>query len=155
MFLDLGGTIRASSPAETLARLKPLLPMYGITRVMGQHGLGDIKIPVSISCRPNSRFLSTSQGKGITRELADISAIMESVEVFHAERVPPPVLTATMEEMRRSGRRFVEPASLANLPRAWFPSDRPIGWVYAHHLASGEPTLVPRRFLSADQCEPQ
>jgi len=155
MFLDLGGTVRASPPAETLARLKPLLPLYGITRVMAQHGLGNIRIPVSISCRPNSRFLSTSQGKGITRELADISAIMESVEVFHAERVPPPVLTATLEEMRRSGQRFVEPASLANLPRVWFPSDRPIGWASAHHLASGEPMLVPRRFLSADQCEPQ
>ena len=153
MFLDLGGTIRASSPAETLARLKPLLPLYGITRVMGQHGLGNIQIPVSISCRPNSRFLSTSQGKGITRELADISAIMESVESFHAERVPPPVLTATVEEMRRSGRRFVEPASLATLPGAHVPTDRPLGWSDARHLASGETTLVPRRFLSTDQCE--
>lgn len=153
MFLDLGGTIRASSPAETLARLKPLLPMYGITRVMGQHGLGNIRIPVSISCRPNSRFLSTSQGKGITRELADISAIMESVEVFHAERVPQPVLTATVEEMRRSGRRFVEPASLATLPGAQVPNDLPVGWIDARHLATGEPTLVPRRFLSTDQCE--
>jgi len=155
MFLDLGGTIRARSPAETLAWLRPMLPLYGITRVMGQHGLGDIRIPVSISCRPNSRFLSTSQGKGITRELADISAIMESVEVFHAERVPPPVLTATMEEMRRSGRRFVEPASLATVPGSQVPNDQPIEWIDARHLATGEPTLVPRRFLSTDQCEPR
>jgi ribosomal protein S12 methylthiotransferase accessory factor len=155
MFLDLGGTIRASSPAETLAWLKPMLPTYGITRVMGQHGLGDLKIPVSISCRPNSRFLSTSQGKGITRELADISAIMESVEGFHAERVPPPVVTATVDEMRRSGQRFVEPASLSRLPGAEGRDNYPVGWIHARHLASGEPMLVPRCYLSTDQCEPR
>src|SRR3954470_22734659 len=100
MFLDLGGTIRAQSAEETLARLKPLLPRFGITRVMAQEGLGDSAIPVSVSCRPNSRLLSTSQGKGITRALADVSAIMESIEIFHVERLPPPVLTASTAEMR-------------------------------------------------------
>jgi ribosomal protein S12 methylthiotransferase accessory factor len=156
MFLDLGGTIRASSPSETLARLRPLLPGFGITRVMGQAGLGQINIPVSITCRPNSRFLSTSQGKGITRELADISAIMESIENFHAERVPPPAITASVMELRRAGRRFIHAASLTPLPGASFrEDDAPIGWIELQHLASGETVLVPRTYLSMDTTQPR
>lgn len=155
MFLDLGGTIRACSPSETLERLKPLLPSYGITRVMGQEGLAEIKIPVSISCRPNSRFISTSQGKGITRELADISAIMESIESFHSERVPPPSITASITELRRASRRFIPPVSLTPLPGASFrDDDAPIGWIELEHLPSGETVLVPRHYLSMDLTHP-
>jgi ribosomal protein S12 methylthiotransferase accessory factor len=156
MFLDLGGTIRACSPSETLARLKPLLPSFGITRVMGQEGLAEVKIPVSITCRPNSRFISTSQGKGITRELADISAIMESIESFHSERVPPPAIIASVMELRRASRRFIHPASLTPLPGASFrDDDAPIGWIELEHLPSGETVLVPRHYLSMDTTQPR
>ncbi|HEY0193027.1 MAG TPA: YcaO-like family protein, partial [Kofleriaceae bacterium] len=156
MLLDLGGTIRARPPSETLARLKPLLPVFGITRVVAQEGLGDCKIPVSISCRPNSRFLSTSQGKGLTRELADISAIMESVETFHAERLPPCDLSASVNELRQSGRKFLEPGTLASMPGPEFRvDDLPIEWLTLVHLANGEPVLVPRTFLSMNQTAPR
>jgi YcaO-like protein with predicted kinase domain len=152
MLIDLGGTVRARSAADTLARLKPLLPRFGITRVMAQEGLGDIKIPVSISCRPNSRFVSTSQGKGITRELADVSAIMESIEGFHAERVPPPVITASVSELERSRRRYIAPTSLPHVPQLLPHADAdPIAWLALERLADGEPVLVPRKFLSMDQ----
>jgi len=140
---------------ETLARLRPLLPTFGITRVMGQEGLAEVKIPVSIGCRPNSRIISTSQGKGVTRELADISAIMESIENYHAERIPPPAITASVVELRRASRRFIHPASLAALPGASFRNDdAPIGWIELQHLASGETVLVPRTYLSMDTTQP-
>ena len=152
MLIDLGGTVRARSAADTLARLRPLLPRFGITRVMAQEGLGDIKIPVSISCRPNSRFVSTSQGKGITRELADISAIMESIEGFHAERVPPPAVTASIAELEAAGRRFLAPGALPGVPQVLPHSGSdPIGWLVLERLADREPVLVPRKFLSMDQ----
>jgi ribosomal protein S12 methylthiotransferase accessory factor len=156
MFLDLGGTVRAQAAKDTLARLKPLLPVFGITRVIAQENLGDMRIPVSISCRPNSRFLSTSQGKGITRELADVSAIMESVETFHAERLPPAVLTASVLELRKSNRRFVEPGTLPMMPGPEFRVDHlPIAWLELKQLGTDEPVLVPRVFLSMDQTAPR
>jgi YcaO-like protein with predicted kinase domain len=157
MFLDLGGTIRAQSAEETLARLKPLLPRFGITRVMAQEGLGDSAIPVSVSCRPNSRLLSTSQGKGITRALADVSAIMESIEIFHVERLPPPVLTASTAEMRRSGKRFLEPASLSIIPsrQSLYSELEPLGWLELQRLSHGhgdaQPVLVPRLCIDLDR----
>jgi YcaO-like protein with predicted kinase domain len=144
--------VRARSPAETLARVRPLLRGFGITRVMAQEGLGDIKIPVSISCRPNSRFVSTSQGKGITRELADVSAIMESIEGFHAERLPPPSVIASTAELARAARAHVSPDTLPKIPvlRGHHPEE-PIGWLPATRLADGAPVLVPRNFLCMDQ----
>jgi YcaO-like protein with predicted kinase domain len=156
MLLDLGGTIRASSPEETLAKLRPLLAFFGITRVVAQEGLGDAKIPVSVSCRPNSRLLSTSQGKGVTRELADISAIMEAIEMFHAERMPAPVLTASVSDVRRSGRAFLDPGRLNQLPRrSLYSEEEPIGWLEVTHLRSGQPVLCPRAIFTMDATTPR
>jgi ribosomal protein S12 methylthiotransferase accessory factor len=156
MLLNLGGTIRSRSPEETLAQLLPLLPMFGITRVMAQEGLGESRIPVSISCRPNSRLLSTSQGKGITRALADVSAIMESIEIFHVERMPPPEVVMSTVEMRRSGRRFLEPETLALIPsrRSLFNENEPVGWLTFRRLRDDEPVMAPRFQFDLDRASP-
>jgi YcaO-like protein with predicted kinase domain len=81
------GTHRLIPPAETLARLKPLLPQMGITRLANVTGLDTIGIPVVMSVRPCSRSLSVSQGKGLDLDSAKASAAMESIEGYHAERV--------------------------------------------------------------------
>jgi YcaO-like protein with predicted kinase domain len=151
MFLDLGGTVRALSPEQTLAKLRPLLATFGITRVVAQEGLGDAKIPVTVACRPNSRLLSTSQGKGVTRELADISAIMEAIEMFHAERMPAPAVIASIADIRRSGRRFLDPMHLPQLPRRSLYSEvEPIGWLELTHMRGGDPVLCPRAIFTMD-----
>src|SRR6185295_9391210 len=62
-FFDLGGTVRARSARDTLAQLAPLLPRFGITRLVAQEGLAGIDIPVTICFRPNARGYSSSQGK--------------------------------------------------------------------------------------------
>ena len=79
--LDLGGTVRARDALETLAWVQPLLPRFGITRVANITGLDRIGIPVWISVRPHGRSLSVAQGKGLTPELAQASAVMESIEL--------------------------------------------------------------------------
>src|SRR5713226_6016242 len=88
----VGGSHRAVVPAETVNRLQPLLPAMGITRVANITGLDVIGIPVVMVCRPNSRALAVSQGKGLTLEGARASGIMESAESYHAERVSGPLL---------------------------------------------------------------
>lgn len=153
MFLDLGGTVRALSPKDTLAKLRPLLPVFGITRVAAHENLGNSKIPVSVCFRPNSRLLSTSQGKGVTRELADVSAIMESIENFHAERLPPADVTTSAADLVRSGTLFVDPVSLGQWRQSLYDPNEPIGWITAKRLNDGKPILVPRAFLSLHAAE--
>lgn len=141
--LDLGGTIRARPPKETLRRLAPRLGPLGITRVARVTGLDTLGLATSVSIRPASRHLSTAQGKGITPELADVSAIMESIEGWHAESVPPPELT---DSPRRLSRRAssIDPAHFPLGPR-WrrISADRPIGWSRASDLRTGEPVWIP------------
>ncbi len=152
MILNLGGTIRSCTAADTLKRVKPLLPIFGITRVASQEGLSDMKVPVSFAYRPNGRCLSASQGKGMTRELADVSAIMEAIELFHAERLPPATVNASVSALRSSQIRFIspdrlEPSKLSSL----FSEEESIGWLSFTNLIDGQSVLVPREFINMDR----
>ena len=94
------GTRRAVPPAETLRRIRPLLPRAGITRLADITGLDWIGMPVYQAIRPNSRNLSVAQGKGLTRAQAQVSALMESLECFHGEDIRQPTVRATVAAMR-------------------------------------------------------
>lgn len=132
--------------------LRPLLPKFGITRVAAHEGLGDAKIPVTVAMRPNARLLSTSQGKGVSRELADISAIMEAIEMHHAERLRPADLVATIADVRASGKRYLDPKRLNTVTRrrSLYAEDEPISWLELTHLRSGELVLAPRIIFALD-----
>src|SRR5919202_1722884 len=79
------GTHRTMAPEETLARIRPHASRMGITRLGNVTGLDRIGIPVAIAVSPNSRSVSVSQGKGLNREQAMASALMEACEGYHAE----------------------------------------------------------------------
>ena len=81
------GTHRVVDPAVTLARVMPLAPRMGITRVAVLTGLDTIGIPVAAAIRPNSRSIAQHQGKGATLDAAKASAVMEAAETWHAESV--------------------------------------------------------------------
>lgn len=151
MLIDIGGTIREQSASQTLERITSLLPIFGITRVASQEGLANIKLPVSVCFRPNARLLSTSQGKGTTRELADVSAIMESIECFHAERTPPADIYQSVSDLKKSGKPFVDPL-LLNLSehKSLYSESEVIGWLYLHRLSDSQRILVPRAYLDLD-----
>lgn len=100
-YLDLGGTIRSQSTLATLERLQAILSQLGITRVANVTGLDCLNIPVAICIRPNSKHLSVSQGKGLTWELAKISAIMESIEGYHAENPKEPAIYGAYSELSK------------------------------------------------------
>ena len=110
----LRGTHRTCAPAETLARVAPLLAGMGITRVANVTGLDRTGIPVVMVCRPNARSIAVSQGKGLTLEAAKASGIMESIEVWHAELIMRPVKLASLDEMRGEHRMV----DVGRLPRA-------------------------------------
>jgi len=101
MMYDLGGTYRAHEPRDTLKKLEPLIwDTFGISRVANITGLDNINIPTYTAIRPLSKLVTTSQGKGITHDLAKISAIMESIEGWHAERIPKADVVGTYRHLK-------------------------------------------------------
>ena len=82
------GSHRTRRPDATLADLLPHLPFYGITRLADLTGLDRIGVPVFAAVRPRTRSLSVSQGKGIDAVQAKVSALVEAIELWSAERVP-------------------------------------------------------------------
>src|SRR5436189_5083131 len=107
------GTHRSASLNDTLKRVLHLAPVMGITRVANVTGLDSIGVPVVMVCRPNSRSVAVSQGKGIDLAAARASGVMESVEVYHGEHITLPLRFASHAQLR-----YTHPiADLAGLPR--------------------------------------
>src|SRR5437868_3461455 len=73
--LDLGGTVRADAVANSLARARAVMPALGITRLANVTGLDHVGVPTWMAVRPLALSLSVSQGKGLTHDLAKISAL--------------------------------------------------------------------------------
>jgi hypothetical protein len=75
-------------------RLRPHKHQFGITRIAVVTGLDRIGIPVALATRPNSRSVAVSQGKGLTLAAAKVSALMEAIELWHAEHIVRPMVFA-------------------------------------------------------------
>jgi len=71
-------------PEKLLERVTPFLKKMGFTRFADITWLDRIGIPVINAIRPVESGLSVSHGKGITKEDAMASALMESIERYHA-----------------------------------------------------------------------
>lgn len=142
------GTHRVLTAADTLRRIEPLFPVIGITRLADVTWLDEIGIPVYQAVRPNSWTLSVSQGKGLTDDLAKVSAAMESIESWHAEREGPGERVATVADMEREcGYRVHE------LPLETRHHLRPgleLEWTRASRLDGGADTFLPTRLLRLD-----
>ena len=133
------GTHRAVAPDATWARIRPLLPRYGITRVADVTGLDHIGIPVFQAVRPGATTVSVSQGKGLTPMAARVSAAMEAIELWHAEHVRASGPPRTADELGL-------PYDLADLdldPGSWVRPGSRLGWLTGQDLRSGADVPVP------------
>lgn len=142
------GTRRAVPPAETLRRIRPRLRAAGITRLADVTGLDWVGVPVYQAIRPNSRTLSASQGKGLTRGQAQVSALMEALEGFHAEDIRRPRVRATIGSMRRQ--LGYDPRALAVIRPALLTDALVLDWLPATDLSTGTPTWVPKELCELD-----
>jgi YcaO-like protein with predicted kinase domain len=147
------GTHRSTSPEETVARVSPHMAAMGITRIANVTGLDRIGIPVVMVCRPNSRMLAVSQGKGITLHAAKASGLMEAVETYHAERIELPLQRASYEALQRV-HRVVDVAQLPRIKRSAFRSHRPILWIEGFDLMHRETVWVPYEMVHVDYTLP-
>ncbi|MEM7684959.1 MAG: YcaO-like family protein [Paracoccaceae bacterium] len=148
------GGRRSCPPSETWARLKPLLPVFGIARVANITGLDRIGIPVFTACRPNSRSLSVFQGKGLSVEAARVSAVMEAYETWCAESIDAPLKFASIDELAYTHAL----ADITRLPLAnpdGFDPMLPFLWTEAEDLISGARKWLPFELVHANYARPE
>ncbi|GAA4192504.1 YcaO-like family protein [Microbispora amethystogenes] len=137
----LPGTDRARDPAATLGMAGRAARRAGVTRVADITRLDTLGIPTYQAIRPAARTLAVSQGKGVTADLAKLSAMMESVELWHAEQPMRPVTTASAREL--AGELGYDVGALPRCAPSLLHDGLPVDWVAARSLADGSPTLVP------------
>lgn len=140
------GTHRVCPPEQTWERVRPHLAAAGITRVADVTRLDVIGVPVFQAIRPFSRNLSVSQGKGLTPMLARVSAVMESLELWHAERVEQPAVRASVAGMELQ----YDVHSLDRAERSLVGDATVLHWVSGRGLRSGRVVPVPREYLEID-----
>jgi len=140
------GTHRVCAPEQTWARVRPHLADAGITRVADVTRLDVVGVPVFQAVRPLSRNLSVSQGKGVTPMLARVSAVMEAIELWHAERVE---LEATAAAVGEVALPYVVD-NLDVIERNLLGDATVLHWVTGRGLRTGRAVPVPREYLEID-----
>ncbi len=136
------GTHRLVSPEETLSTVRPYFPVMGITRVADITGLDTIGIPVVTVCRPNSRSVVVSLGKGLELTAAKASGVMESVEAFVAERIIRPLILGSVNDLRFS-HRLVDVDLLPQPPNSLYHPDFPVLWIEGEDLLTQTAVWAP------------
>ena len=136
-------TQRAVPLDTTLARIEPLVPVAGITRVADITSLDRIGIPVFSCIRPTAMdgAITVYNGKGATVEESRISAIMEGIERYSSEVHDRKPELAPYDEMRFRGLNVLDPADLI-LPQG-AEADRLLPWTEGWDIISDEAVWVP------------
>lgn len=143
----LPGTRRTREPAETLEDFGRHMAQVGITRLANVTGLDAIGIPVVQAIRPNSRSLSVSQGKGVDVVSAKVSAMMEAIELWHAERIESACLFASYQAIRRQ-RCVIDLDGLPAIRGATIRHEEQRCWLRGWDLLQEEEVWVPFEVVS-------
>lgn len=141
------GTFRTSIPEDTWERVLPMLPRFGITRVADITRLDDIGLPVHVAYRPDGLTYAVSIGTGATQAQSRVSAVMESIEAWHAENllVPGhPRCPALSLELDYDVREL----SLA--PRSPLTANVVLDWLPGRGLLTGGGTFGPADLIRLD-----
>ena len=141
------GTHRVIAPSKTIEINKDKLKTAGITRIADITDLDRIGLPIYTAIRPTAEEggVSIYGGKGISRDHAKASAMMEGFERYSAERQSgDETVKASLSEISEYG-EYIEPKSL-NLPKELERKgidDLSLEWSISHDLISGNDYYVP------------
>ncbi len=141
---------RACSPEETLRRIEPLLPTFGVSRLARLTGLDKIGIPVWSAISPNARSIVINQGKGITDNDAKVSAAMEAIERAVACAPAVPTRMATRRALCEGDRALTLPCLVAT-GEPDLGDDETVAWLRGFDLADGATTWVPLHASTLDR----
>jgi ribosomal protein S12 methylthiotransferase accessory factor len=120
------------SPEETLDRVRPLFGRIGLTRLADITGLDSVGIPVVLSVRPQSGYLSVDGGKGFTPVAAAASAAMECVERHAGEQTPVECFTSPHADLPEDARIDVSELPLSR--NSLFSTRSPQAWTWAEDI---------------------
>jgi len=143
------GMHRTIAAQETVDKILSQKHRFGITRLANVTGLDRIGIPVALAIRPNARSVAVSQGKGMTLEHAKASALMESVEIWHAETFDKPLIFSSFADLS-DRHATVDVGRLPETATLVFTDTLRILWAEAFELNSGETRLVPFDMVHTD-----
>jgi len=122
---------------------------FSVSRVSFIDGFSDVDLPVAIAYRPNSKVLSQSGGKGISRNQSLISALMESYECDVAEKIKPDLHRFSENYLKKNKYKIISPELLAITLSSYRKHIR-IDWSEAHNLISQQKCLIPFDAVSLD-----
>lgn len=149
----LKGSHRVVPVEETLARILPMKHKFGITRIANVTGLDRVNVPVAIAIRPNARSIAISQGKGQTYAHAKTSALMEAIEIWHAEHFVGEVYYASAMDLSQT-LEMIDLTRLPQTPGPDLPMTQRMHWVKAFDLMNETDKLVPLEMVHADYTHP-
>jgi YcaO-like protein with predicted kinase domain len=147
------GLHRICPARDTLARLLPAKHAFGITRLANVTGLDRVGLPVYLATRPNARSIAVSQGKGLRPEQAKASALMEAIEIWHAEHFDRPMHFASLRELA-DNHPLIDVDRLPKVKNGRFDDSLRMLWARGIDLMGGEPLLVPFEMVHADYTHP-
>jgi ribosomal protein S12 methylthiotransferase accessory factor len=149
----LTGTHRARSPRQTLEDYARFMPLMGITRLANLTGLDTIGLPVYTAIRPNSRALATSQGKGFDADSAKVSALMESIENWHGERIDLPLRWDSYYSLCQSA-EVVDVTQLPLSHKSELHLNLPLLWIEGFDLIQQRRVWLPYESVSVNYVYP-
>ena len=141
------GTHRVIAPKKTIEINEDKLKTAGITRIADITDLDRIGLPIYTAIRPTAEdgAVSIYGGKGISRDHAKASAMMEGFERYSAERQnDDETIVATLEEISKKG-DYINPKTL-NLPKEFEKediSDLNLEWCISHDIISDKDYFIP------------
>ena len=143
------GTFRSASPAKSLLAARDAAKICGVSRLAGVTGLDHIGVPVWTAIRPMGRSLSVTQGKGLTDTLAQVSALMEAIELFHAESLLPAGIARSIK-LTAPDPSFVGVEALPIRSKGRLNFDSPVRWIETRSLVSDKSKWIPRELIDLD-----
>lgn len=141
------GTHRVIAPRKTIEINEDKLKIAGITRIADITDLDRIGLPIYTAIRPTAAegAISIYGGKGISKDHAKASAMMEGFERYSAEKQDDDeVVIAALDEISEKG-EYIDPVSL-NLPKDFKKEnleDMQLEWSLAKDIVSGEDFYIP------------
>ncbi len=141
------GTHRVIAPRKTIEINEDKLKIAGITRIADITDLDRIGLPIYTAIRPTAEdgAISIYGGKGISKDHAKASAMMEGFERYSAEKQDnDEVIVANLDEISKKG-EYIDPVSLI-LPKDFRKENleaMQLEWSLAKDLVSGEDFYIP------------
>ncbi len=143
-------THRALIPKETLERVEELKEEVGITRMEDITSLDKLNIPIYSASRLGAKegAVSVHTGKGLTREQARVSVIMEAIERYSAEikdEDKAKFLVESYNGNKKGGeeREKVDPVSLILSKLSTIGPSSKLEWCEGYDLLREDEIFVP------------